>query len=48
MDTSEENKWQICMFSRETGSDTDLSSMNEELVDICYEVIIKLHEQNLI
>lgn len=44
----EDNKWQICMFSRETGSDTDLSSMNEELVDVCYEVIIKLHEQNLI
>ena len=44
----EDNKWQICMFSRETGSDTSLSSMNEELVDVCYEVIIKLHEQNLI
>lgn len=44
----EDNKWQICMFSRETGSDTDLSSMDEELVDVCYEVIVKLHEQNLI
>lgn len=44
----EDNKWQICMFSRETGSDTSLSSMNEELVDVCYEVILKLKERNII
>ena len=44
----EDNKWQICMFSRETGSNIDLSSINEELIDVCYEVIVKLHDKKLI
>lgn len=48
IDVVTKNMWQICMFSYQTGSDIDLSSVEEELVDVCYEVILKLHELNLL
>lgn len=43
-----ENLWQICMFSYETGSDISTAAINKELVDTCYEVILKLKEKNLL
>ena len=44
----EDNLWQICMFSYETGSDINTAATNKELVDTCYEVILKLKEKNLL
>ena len=44
----DENLWQICMFSYETGSDISTAAINKELVDTCYEVILKLKEKNLL
>jgi hypothetical protein len=44
----EDKLWQICMFSYETGSDISTAAINKELVDTCYEVIIKLKEKNLL
>jgi len=44
----EDNLWQICMFSYETGSDISTAATNKELVDTCYEVILKLKEKNLL
>ena len=44
----EEHNWQICMFSYETGSDISTAAANKELVDTCYEVILKLHKLNLL
>lgn len=44
----EDNLWQICMFSYETGSDISTAAINKELVDTCYEVILKLKEKNLL
>ena len=44
----EEKKWQICMFSYETGSDINTASTNEELVDSCYEVILKLNKLKML
>jgi len=44
----EDNLWQICMFSYETGSDISTAAVNKELVDTCYEVILKLKEKNLL
>ena len=44
----EDNLWRICMFSYETGSDISTAATNKELVDTCYEVIIKLKEKNLL
>ena len=43
-----ENLWQICMFSYETGSDISTAAINKELVDTCYEVILKIKEKNLL
>jgi hypothetical protein len=45
---NEDNLWQICMFSYETGSDISTAAINKELVDTCYEVILKLKEKNLL
>ena len=42
------NMWQICMFSYETGSDINTAAINKELVDTCYEVILKLHERKML
>ena len=42
------NMWQICMFSYETGSDISIAAINKELVDTCYEVILKLHERKML
>lgn len=44
----EDNLWQICMFSYETGSDISTAATNKELVDTCYEVILKIKEKNLL
>lgn len=44
----DENMWQICMFSYETGSDLSTAAVKEELVDTCYEVILKLKEKGLL
>ena len=44
----EDSLWQICMFSYETGSDISTAATNKELVDTCYEVILKLKEKNLL
>ena len=44
----EDNLWRICMFSYETGSDISTAATNKELVDTCYEVILKLKEKNLL
>jgi hypothetical protein len=43
----DENLWQICMFSYETGSDISTAALNKELVDVCYEVILKLKEKKI-
>lgn len=43
----DENLWQICMFSYETGSDISTAALNKELVDTCYEVILKLKEKKI-
>lgn len=45
---NEDNLWQICMFSYETGSDISTAAINKELVDTCYEVILKLKEKGLL
>ena len=45
---NEDNLWQICMFSYETGCDISTAAINKELVDTCYEVILKLKEKNLL
>lgn len=45
---NDENLWQICMFSYETGSDISTAAINKELVDTCYEVILKLKERRLL
>ena len=44
----DENLWQICMFSYETGSDISTAALNKELVDTCYEVILKLKEKKIL
>ena len=44
----EELNWQICMFSYETGSDLRTAATNKELVDTCYEVILKLYEHKIL
>lgn len=44
----EDNLWRICMFSYETGCDISTAATNKELVDTCYEVILKLKEKNLL
>ena len=45
---NEDNLWQICMFSYETGCDISTAATNKELVDTCYEVILKIKEKNLL
>ena len=44
----EEHNWQICMFSYETGSDIRTAAANKELVDTCYEVILKLRQLKML
>ena len=44
----EELNWQICMFSYKTGSDLSTAAANKELVDTCYEVILKLYENKIL
>ena len=44
----EEHNWQICMFSYETGSDISTAVANKELVDTCYEVILKLRQLKML
>lgn len=44
----EDNEWQICMFSYKTGCLDETAVINKDLLNACYEMIIKLNELKML